>query len=100
MFALEGERNNELVDGFFLQTHVAEPPTGNAKSSTASPYAHGSYFFFKVQFDELYMVYRYWCQVTCSRQRPHIYRQASQVQDETRQDEVVCEVGERTDQAG
>ena len=63
---LTGEWNNEAVEGFVVRTHVTEPPTGNAKSSTASPYAPGSSFFFKIKFDEPYMMYRDWREVTKS----------------------------------
>ncbi|KAG5650633.1 hypothetical protein H0H81_011530 [Sphagnurus paluster] len=59
-----GEWNGEAVEGFVVRTHVSEPPTGKGKSTTASPYAPGSSFFFKVKFDEPYMMYRDWRELT------------------------------------
>ena len=57
-----GEWNGEAVEGFVVRTHVAEPPT--SKDPAASPYKPGSSFFFKVKFDEPYMMYRDWREVT------------------------------------
>ncbi|KAG6895054.1 hypothetical protein C0992_003348 [Termitomyces sp. T32_za158] len=57
-----GEWNGEAVEGFVVRTHVTEPPSGRGRS--ASPYAPGSSFFFKVKFDEPYMMYRDWREVT------------------------------------
>ncbi|KAG6837484.1 hypothetical protein H0H93_009027 [Arthromyces matolae] len=59
-----GEWNGEAVEGFVVRTHVTEPPTGKGKAVSASPYAPGSSFFFKVKFDEPYMMYRDWREVT------------------------------------
>ncbi|KAG6856323.1 hypothetical protein H0H87_005524 [Tephrocybe sp. NHM501043] len=59
-----GEWNGEAVEGFVVRTHVTEPPAGRGKSPSASPYAPGSSFFFKVKFDEPYMMYRDWREVT------------------------------------
>ncbi|KAF8056574.1 RNA ligase-domain-containing protein [Lyophyllum atratum] len=42
-----GEWKGEAVEGFVVRTHVTEPPTGG-KAASASPYAPGSSFFFKV----------------------------------------------------
>ena len=52
-----GEWNGEPVEGFVVRTRVAQP-------SARSPYAPGSSFFFKVKFDEPYMMYRDWREVT------------------------------------
>ncbi|KAG5731794.1 hypothetical protein E4T56_gene1573 [Termitomyces sp. T112] len=59
-----GEWNGEAVEGFVVRTHVTEPPSGKSKSASVSPYAPGSSFFFKVKFDEPYMMYRDWREVT------------------------------------
>ncbi|KAK7034072.1 tRNA ligase [Paramarasmius palmivorus] len=58
----------EAVEGFVVRTHVTEPPDsqGTSKNNSASPYAPGSSFFFKVKFDEPYMMYRDWREVTKS----------------------------------
>ena len=69
-----GKWNGEAVEGFVVRTHVTEPPTeqktGEADttrvSTNLSPYKPGSSFFFKVKFDEPYMMYRDWREVTKS----------------------------------
>lgn len=55
--AESGEWNGEAVEGFVVRTRVGQP-------SEKSPYAPGSSFFFKVKFDEPYMMYRDWREVT------------------------------------
>ncbi|KAJ7092331.1 RNA ligase-domain-containing protein [Mycena belliarum] len=52
-----GAWNGQAVEGFVVRTHVASTP-GKA------PYAPGATFFFKVKFDEPYMMYRDWREVT------------------------------------
>ncbi|KAJ7268196.1 RNA ligase-domain-containing protein [Mycena haematopus] len=59
-----GSWNGEPVEGFVVRTHVASVP-GQA------PYAPGATFFFKVKFDEPYMMYRDWREVTKSLIRLH-----------------------------
>ncbi|KAL0581130.1 tRNA ligase [Marasmius crinis-equi] len=56
----------EAVEGFVVRTHVTQPPDsrGESKRSDVSPYAPDSSFFFKVKFDEPYMMYRDWREVT------------------------------------
>ncbi|CAK5279331.1 unnamed protein product [Mycena citricolor] len=49
----------EPVEGFVVRTHVTSKP-GDA------PYAPGSTFFFKIKFDEPYMMYRDWRELTKS----------------------------------
>jgi len=64
-----GKWNGEAVEGFVVRTHVTEPPTegrGSRGNADISPYAPGSSFFFKVKFDEPYMMYRDWREVTKS----------------------------------
>jgi tRNA ligase len=58
-----GKWNGEAIEGFVVRTHVVEPPQGESNRS-ASPYAPGSTFFFKVKFDEPYMMYRDWREIT------------------------------------
>jgi tRNA splicing ligase len=58
-----GSWNGEAIEGFVVRTHVVEPPAGE-NSRSASPYAPGSTFFFKVKFDEPYMMYRDWRELT------------------------------------
>ncbi|KAF8636330.1 hypothetical protein AX17_003621, partial [Amanita inopinata Kibby_2008] len=68
-----GAWEGEPVEGFVVRTHVTEPPlsssgatqpttTGTKKGNL--PYNPGSTFFFKVKFDEPYMMYRDWREVT------------------------------------
>jgi tRNA ligase len=58
-----GTWNGEAIEGFVVRTHVVEPPQGESNRS-ASPYSPGSTFFFKVKFDEPYMMYRDWREIT------------------------------------
>ncbi|KAJ7732925.1 RNA ligase-domain-containing protein [Mycena maculata] len=60
-----GAWNGVPVEGFVVRTRVAPPPPGSAPSPrNAPPYPPGSSFFFKVKFDEPYMMYRDWREVT------------------------------------
>ncbi|KIY53490.1 hypothetical protein FISHEDRAFT_63330 [Fistulina hepatica ATCC 64428] len=62
-----GQWRGRPVEGFVVRTHVSEPPTesrGRGVKPSSSPYAPGSSFFFKVKFDEPYMMYRDWREVT------------------------------------
>jgi tRNA ligase len=58
------EWNGEPLEGFVVRTHVGIPPTKGNVRRNASPYAPGSSFFFKVKFDEPYMMYRDWRELT------------------------------------
>ena len=60
----KGSWNGEPLEGFVVRTHVTEPPTKGDKPPSASPYPPGSSFFFKVKFDEPYMMYRDWREAT------------------------------------
>ena len=60
----EGTWLGEPLEGFVVRTHVSEPPTKDGIGRDASPYEPGSSFFFKVKFDEPYMMYRDWREVT------------------------------------
>ncbi|KAI0074230.1 hypothetical protein K474DRAFT_1665656 [Panus rudis PR-1116 ss-1] len=61
-----GKWKGEALEGFVVRTHVSlkSPPTKGNKPASASPYEPGSSFFFKVKFDEPYMMYRDWREVT------------------------------------
>lgn len=54
----------EALEGFVVRTEVTDPPAGGGRSVSQSPYEPGSSFFFKVKFDEPYMMYRDWREVT------------------------------------
>ncbi|KAA1477434.1 hypothetical protein DENSPDRAFT_584999 [Dentipellis sp. KUC8613] len=63
--ARTGTWRGEAVEGFVVRTTVAEPPdTAEAGKPGRSPYAPGTAFFFKVKFDEPYMMYRDWREIT------------------------------------
>lgn len=61
--AKTGSWNGEAIEGFVVRTHVVAPPPGEDNRS-ATPYPPGSTFFFKVKFDEPYMMYRDWREIT------------------------------------
>lgn len=54
-----GMWKGEAIEGFVVRTHVVDPPK-RVSAESASPYAAGSTFFFKVKFDEPYLMYRDW----------------------------------------
>jgi tRNA ligase len=58
-----GKWNGDAVEGFVVRTHVAEL-SANAWATGTSPYPPGSTFFFKIKFDEPYMMYRDWRELT------------------------------------
>ena len=57
-----GKWEGEAIEGFVVRTQVTEPPAGG--DHPVPPYPPGSSFFFKVKFDEPYMMYRDWREVT------------------------------------
>ncbi|KIM27864.1 hypothetical protein M408DRAFT_329795 [Serendipita vermifera MAFF 305830] len=59
-----GKWNGEAVEGFVVRTTIGPRPT-NEQSDTP-PYPPGSSFFFKIKFDEPYMMYRDWRELTKS----------------------------------
>ncbi|KAK0460932.1 RNA ligase [Desarmillaria tabescens] len=50
-----GHWEGQAVEGFVVRTHIRELPN-NDRPRDAPPYAAGSTFFFKVKFDEPYMI--------------------------------------------
>ncbi|KAL0957939.1 hypothetical protein HGRIS_000120 [Hohenbuehelia grisea] len=74
-----GNWEGEAVEGFVVRSVVGESPPGEeqaqkargggkgkGKGTVRSPYAPGSSFFFKIKFDEPYMMYRDWREITKS----------------------------------
>jgi tRNA ligase len=59
-----GKWNGEALEGFVVRTHVKEPTTAAVSNRTKTPYTPGSSFFFKIKYDEPYMMYRDWREVT------------------------------------
>ncbi|KAG1739916.1 RNA ligase-domain-containing protein [Suillus paluster] len=62
--AKTGKWNGEALEGFVVRTHIVDPQPGSTVRNTRPPYPTGSSFFFKVKFDEPYMMYRDWREVT------------------------------------
>jgi tRNA ligase len=61
-----GKWNGEALEGFVVRTTVSLPPIDGDTRADASPYPPDSSFFFKVKFDEPYMMYRDWREITKS----------------------------------
>ncbi|KAF4596671.1 hypothetical protein EYR38_008059 [Pleurotus pulmonarius] len=64
-----GKWEGEAVEGFVVRCRVsnlpAESPKGDARDKPAhNPYPSGSSFFFKIKFDEPYLMYRDWREIT------------------------------------
>ncbi|KAJ7183462.1 RNA ligase-domain-containing protein [Mycena filopes] len=81
-----GAWNGVPVEGFVVRTHVAAPPSSNSptaatSSRSAPPYPAGATLFFKVKFDEPYMMYRDWREVTKA-----LLSQRSKGSDKAKQD--------------
>ncbi|KAG2143593.1 RNA ligase-domain-containing protein [Suillus clintonianus] len=62
--AKTGEWNGEALEGFVVRTHIVDSKKGSTTRNSRPPYPTGSSFFFKVKFDEPYMMYRDWREVT------------------------------------
>lgn len=62
--AKTGKWNGEALEGFVVRTHIVDSKQGSTTRNTRPPYPTGSSFFFKVKFDEPYMMYRDWREVT------------------------------------
>lgn len=57
-----GKWNGEAVEGFVVRTTIGPRPEDERQDTP--PYAPGSSFFFKIKFDEPYMMYRDWREIT------------------------------------
>ena len=60
--AKSGSWEGEMIEGFVVRSTVAESDSTTAGSRP--PYRPGSPFFFKVKFEEPYLLYRTWREVT------------------------------------
>ncbi|KZS97411.1 hypothetical protein SISNIDRAFT_406536 [Sistotremastrum niveocremeum HHB9708] len=58
-----GKWKDEAVEGFVVRTHV-QHSTEKVGKRDNPPYDDGASFFFKVKFDEPYMMYRDWREIT------------------------------------
>lgn len=59
--------NGQAVEGFVVRTKVAHIDSlrvPKSRDSTSPPYPPGSDYFFKIKFDEPYMTYRDWREIT------------------------------------
>lgn len=54
--------NGEAIEGFVVRCHVSADAHKDRRS--APPYPEGSSFFFKIKYDEPYMMYRDWRELT------------------------------------
>ena len=61
-----GQWNGEPLEGFVVRTNIVDPKHGTTFHDKRPPYPTGSSFFFKVKFDEPYMMYRDWREITKS----------------------------------
>ena len=61
--AKTGTWKGEPLEGFVVRTYIVDSEPGST-SRDRPPYPKGSSFFFKVKFDEPYMMYRDWREVT------------------------------------
>ena len=61
--AKSGKWNGDAIEGFVVRCHVAQ---GISEDRSAPPYPPGSSFFFKLKYDEPYMMYRDWREITKS----------------------------------
>jgi tRNA ligase len=57
-----GSWEGEMIEGFVVRSTVRD--TGSSHSDSKPPYPPGTPFFFKVKFDEPYLLYRTWREVT------------------------------------
>ncbi|EJD32760.1 hypothetical protein AURDEDRAFT_117966 [Auricularia subglabra TFB-10046 SS5] len=68
--AKTGSWNGEAIEGFVVRTHVKRGQSQNEQQGdarrSAPPYPEGSGLFFKVKFDEPYMMYRDFREITKS----------------------------------
>jgi tRNA ligase len=63
--AKEGSWNGEAIEGFVVRCRVKEVPSkGNKREDGEPPYPPGSPFFFKIKFEEPYLMYRQWREIT------------------------------------
>ncbi|KAL5498563.1 TRL1 [Sanghuangporus vaninii] len=65
--ARKGEWMGEPIEGFVVRCHVGQnkvKANGRDRDRNAPPYPPGSSFFFKVKYDEPYMTYRDWREIT------------------------------------
>ncbi|KAI6021729.1 RNA ligase-domain-containing protein [Pisolithus microcarpus] len=62
--AKTGRWNGEPLEGFVVRTQITDPKPGSTARDRRPPYPTGSSFFFKVKFDEPYLMYRDWREVT------------------------------------
>jgi tRNA ligase len=64
--AQTGKWKGEPLEGFVVRTSIIDPTPGTTSHDKRPPYPTGSSFFFKVKFDEPYMMYRDWREITKS----------------------------------
>ncbi|WWC96209.1 hypothetical protein V866_003076 [Kwoniella sp. B9012] len=61
--AKTGSWEGDMIEGFVVRCKVKQPPQ-SSQTNGKPPYKVGSPFFFKVKFDEPYLLYRQWREIT------------------------------------
>ncbi|KAK6908084.1 hypothetical protein I203_102085 [Kwoniella mangroviensis CBS 8507] len=61
--AKTGSWEGDMIEGFVVRCKVKQPSQGS-QTNGKPPYKVGSPFFFKVKFDEPYLLYRQWREIT------------------------------------
>lgn len=60
-----GEWQGEAIEGFVVRTSMPkETPQGQVEGAASPPYSPGQAWFYKVKFDEPYLMYRDWRELT------------------------------------
>ena len=62
--AKTGSWEGDMIEGFVVRSTVHPSPNESAPADARPPYKPGAPFFFKVKFDEPYLLYRQWREVT------------------------------------
>lgn len=62
--AKSGSWEGDMIEGFVVRSTVHPSPSADAPADAKPPYKPGAPFFFKIKFDEPYLLYRQWREVT------------------------------------
>lgn len=62
--ARSGSWEGDMIEGFVVRSTVHPSPPTSAPADARPPYRPGAPFFFKVKFDEPYLLYRQWREIT------------------------------------
>lgn len=78
-----GEWQGEAIEGFVVRTHIPKGPVSCPEGAAAPPYDPGQAWFYKVKFDEPYLMYRDWRELSKKmlNERTKWAKQAGEVAD-------------------